>query len=375
MLPYVALVIIPFLFSFIAFEKRKQFLIQSHVGITPYVKKHNLAIPLFFAMLFFLLAFRSESVGNDTSNYHHYFDAYQSLSFRSFLVFEPEVLYAVLNWIVGRFTDNYQIFLSVVAALTLIPIGYLYTEDKEDSYLKIVLFLNMTTFVMLFSGIRQMLAVSVGIVAYMFARKKKLLFFLLAVVVAIGFHHSAIILVLLYPIYHIRLKQIHLLILIPVVLLIWAFNEQIFLFLAVYYMNFTDAVSDIAIMSTGAMTMLLVFAVFAVFSYIIPDETKMDQEAIALRNILVLALILQCFAPVHALAMRMNYYYIIFIPICIAKMIQSAKAQYVSVAKVAGIAISAFFTLYFLWSMWSAYQTGEGMLHTVPYIPFWEGSI
>ena len=374
MLPYIILLIISFLSSFIALGKRNGSIVQINTGNTLYVKLHNWALPIFFTFLFFLLAFRSESVGNDTLGYHHIFDAYRSMSFRSFLVFEPEVLFAMLNWVIGQFTDNYQIYLAIVAALTLIPIAYLYTEDKEYSFLKIILFMNMSTFIMLFSGIRQMLAVSVGIVAYWFVRKKKWYVFIPLVFVAIGFHHSAIILFLLYPLYHLKFRPIHFLFILPLIFAVFFFNAEIFAYLTEYYMNYTDAVSDIAIQSTNAYTMILVFAGFTILSFIVPDESRMDQEAIALRNILVLTVILQCFAPVHALSMRMNYYFIIFVPICIAKIIKAAQIKYRSIAEFAGVIICILFTLYYIWNLWMANGTG-GSLHTVPYIPFWSNEL
>ena len=44
---------------------------------------------------------------------------------------------------------------------------------------------------------------------------------------------------------------------------------------------------------------------------------KMDEEAFALRNILTFAMVLQSFASLNYLVMRMNYYYILLVPIAL----------------------------------------------------------
>ena len=69
---------------------------------------------------------------------------------------------------------------------------------------------------------------------------------------------------------------------------------------------------DASITQTGAFTMLMLFVMFAVFAFLVPDDATLDAETIGLRNFLLLSIVLQMFAPLHTLAMRMNYYYIIF---------------------------------------------------------------
>ena len=369
MIPYIILCFVPLLFSFVSFGNKKE--ARLIIGSNEYTQSRNISLIIFFLMVSLLLALRHETVGNDTGNYRIYFEYYRVQSLSSFFSFSPEVLFYTLNWLIGKFTDSFQVYLTIVAVVTLLPIALLYIEDREHSYLKIVLFLNMSTFIVLFSGIRQMLAVAV-VVAYIFVRKKKILLFLVAVLIAVGFHHSGFILIVLYPLYHIKFTSKHLFFLIPAFVLVLLFNKQIFLYLAKLYASYSEGVGDITTSSTGAITMLLVFVLFIVFCYIIPDEEKMDKELFGLRNMLVFCTFIQSFASVHALAMRMNYYFIVFVPIIMAKVLKVAKPRYKEVAKFAEIVICVFFTVYFLFGIWRAYKTGEGALNTVPYVPFWE---
>jgi hypothetical protein len=113
--------------------------------------------------------------------------------------------------------------------------------------------------------------------------------------------------------------------------------------------------------------MLILFAVFTAFSFIIPDERSIDSEVIGLRNFLLLVLVLQMFAPLHELAMRMNYYYIIFIPLLIPKIVACRSKRWNQVAVLGRHVMVVFFLLYFFIT-----AHGGGALHVFPYHFFWE---
>ena len=164
---------------------------------------------------------------------------------------------------------------------------------------------------MMFSGVRQMLAIGIGCLAYEFTRNKKLIHFIIAVCIAITFHVSAFMLAFMYPIYNAKITKKWLGAVVPALLVIFVFNKQIFSFLATLLRRFTRF--DAEVTSTGAFTILLLFAMFAVFAFLTPNESRLDEDTIGLRNFLLFSIVIQMFAPLHMLAMRMNYYYIIFI--------------------------------------------------------------
>ena len=93
----------------------------------------------------------------------------------------------------------------------------------------------------------------------------------------------------------------------------------------------------------------------------------MDKETYGLRNLLILALALQMFAPLHSLAMRMNYYYIIFIPLLIPKIVECRSERWNQVAKAGRNVMLIFFLIYFYIGAYSG-----GGLNVFPYHFFWE---
>ena len=113
--------------------------------------------------------------------------------------------------------------------------------------------------------------------------------------------------------------------------------------------------------------MLILFAIFTVFAFLIPDESQLDAETIGLRNFLLLSLVIQMFAPLHTLAMRMNYYYIIFIPLLLPKIIECRSKRWNQVAVLGRHVMVGFFLLYFFYN-----ASKGGNLHVFPYHFFWE---
>ncbi len=375
MFPYMILMFAPLLVYQVAVTRKenrtgKEWSLS--VGKEPQILYNSLIVPVFFFLLFWILALRHETLGRDIGNYHNYFDYYSNVEFSTVLKERQDILYWVLNWLVGQVTDSFQIFLAVVAAISILPIVVLYSEDKQYGFLKIVLFMNISNFVMLFSGLRQALAVSIGLIAYDCVRKKRPVRFLLFALIAFGFHHTAFMILLYYPLYYLRLRRRHLWFIIPTVGAVFVFSKQIFTFLSRVAVALMGDKYDVEIEDTGAYTMIILLAVLAVAAYFFPDEEKMDAEANGLRNFLLMALTLQFFAPLNNLSMRMNYYFIIFVPIIVPKVFRYAKDNIKDVAKIAKGVIVAFFVVYYLITTYQSCRTGISVLDTYPYVAFWE---
>lgn len=372
MLPFILLIFFPAIFCFAAHGKDKRNNRVLYLGNTEYIQNNNLAIPVFFFLFFLMLALRSETVGSDVGNYKRYFELFKNSSLANLKNFDMEYLYKLLNWGVSRVTDSFQGVLVVSAAITVAPIYMIYRQQRSHSYLQIVLFLGIGVLSMFFSGIRQSIAMSIGMVAYHFVKEKRLVPFLLCVLTAIGFHHSAFILLLMYPVYHATFKKKHLWIVVPVLVATFVFRKQVFLLVSMAMSRINEDYAA-QIVSTGAYGSLVLFALFAVFSYLVPDEQKMDKELLGLRNFLLLSVALQCFALVHTLTMRFNYYYLLFIPILIPRIIDAARTAYKQVAKLSTIVLSIFFTVDYARMLYIFHSTGKSSLYILPYVPFWRG--
>ena len=330
-----------------------------------YQKRNKAAVNFFFVLLTLLIALRHQSVGTDTESYIRFFKAFSRMDWSEIRRAELEVGFRYLNKLISLVSKDPQFFLAVVAILVSAMIYPAYKRLCADASFVIVLYCTMSTFVMMFSGLRQMIAIAVGFIAYGFTRQKRLILFILSVLLAMSFHTSAFMLAFMYPLYHARITKKWLYAVVPILALSFVFNRQIFGTLSLILEQYTEY--DAEITSTGAYTMLVLFGAFAAFSFLIPDERKLDEETIGLRNFLLLTFSLQMFAPLHSLAMRMGYYYMIFVPLLLPKIVECRSKRWNQVAILSRHVMVVFFLLYFFVT-----ASGGGGLNVFPYHFFWE---
>ncbi|MBQ7549649.1 MAG: EpsG family protein [Clostridia bacterium] len=330
------------------------------------VSLEKFSLFIFFLFMTVLVMFRNRGIGNDTNNYMNFFE--QTARTTGLHLDQKSALelgFQLLMKVVAVFTRDPHVFIAVTGLMVSAMLYPTYRRLCVDTPLTIVLFCTMSTFLMLFSGIRQMLALGIGMIAYEFTRRKWIVPFLIAVVAAVFIHTSAFILILMYPLYHLRVTKKWLFAVVPVLGLIFVFNRQIFGFLGRFIEEYTNY--DASTVATGAYTMLILFILFTVFSFLIPDDSMMDEETFALRNFLLISLAIQMFTPLNFLVMRMSYYYIIFIPLLLPRIIQCSRIKYRKIALVGRYVMLAFFYVYFFISI-----SGGSKMHIVPYRFFWE---
>lgn len=351
MIPYFVLLGVPAMWALVS-------------GVAAKKKQPKNLIIFFFVWFFAMLALRSVVCGIDLSNYHFFYSIAKLYPFKN--SGELESGYYFLESVVACFGGDFQVFLTVVAAITAGALMVLYRKESDIPYLTVALFVTVAPFSMFFSGLRQATALALVVPAYYATKHKKLILFLLSVAVAYSLHNSAFILLAMYPMYHVRLKRINLLWMVPTLAFVFAFRQQIFrFFLQFLGEKYIDRYSYLE--STGAYTVFILLLVFLLYAFFIPSEKTLDYDTVGLRNLLFLTAIIQSFASVHSLAMRMNYYYLLFVPIIIPRIAKRSSEGNKKIANLSVIVMCVFFTLYFFYKAYF----GEDVLRIYPYVPFW----
>lgn len=355
MWPYVVLVVLPLLLP----DKKIHRIVKGKSYSTG-----RFSMKLFWILLFVLLVLRHESVGRDLSTYKTIFRYISWSDWHAAVFRSSEIGFNLLNKIISAFTTEFRWVIVVSAFLGCRFIAKAYVRYSNDTALTISLLIIMSNFVLLFSGLRQAIAISFGFLAFEMVRQKKLFRFLAMVVIAMLFHTSAFMLLFMYPLYHVKFRKKSLLWITPLLVLVFVFNGPIFDFLTRILELFTKY--DGTIEYTGSYTMLVLFILFAVFAYVIPDESRMDADTAGMRNFLLFSVGLQMFAPLHTVAMRMNYYYMAFIPLLIPRVIQYST-RWKQVANMARYIMIVFFIVYFF-----TVSANSNVLDTFPYHFLWE---
>ncbi|MBR6050896.1 MAG: EpsG family protein [Clostridia bacterium] len=352
MFPYYLLIFVPLFFSVVRFKTKSK------------IVYNRLPLIMFFIFFIILLSLRSVNCGVDLMNYQNKFDNISYSSLKSFFDFSSvEQGYKFLSAISKIIVNDFQFFLFLCAIVSVVPIMLLYINETKHNLLTISLFVGVAPFTIFFSGLRQSIAIGIGIICYYFCKKNKIILFLLFVALAFSFHQSSIVLLLLYPLTHVKFTKKWIAPILILFVVFMVYNKQIFSVL----MGLNDRYESLyTISDTGSYTYLILIFIFVIYSFVIPDEN--DGDLIGLRNLLVLMLFIQSFAPINTVVMRLNYYFLILIPIIIPKIIDNSKPQYRQVANISSIVFTCFFIF---WFFKEAY-TGSNILHAFPYIPFWE---
>lgn len=358
MFAYYLLVGIPMLLALLMYSIKYKY----RLNRPPYQKA---VIRVFFLIYFLLLAFRSAETGADTWNYLSKFQTARHSTWAEYVFSRSsEHGYAFLTKLISCITDSEQLFLTVIAAITVYPIAKLYMEESESSLLTISLFLILPMFQMQFSGLRQAVAMAFIPAAYRCIRERKLLKFLIVVWLASLFHRSAWVILLLYPVYHARIPRKAMIWVLPALAVVIVFRVQIFLLLY-SVMAVILAENEVTVVETGATSMLLLFSIILVFSYLFLGKT--DEETAGQRNILILSVAVQSFAMINTLAMRVNYYYLLFLPLLLPKVIRRIPSKNKWFATMVELVCCAYFIIYFFRKA----HSGVDSLSIYPYIPFW----
>lgn len=279
-------------------------------------------ISFFFLGYLTLLCLRADTVGCDLATYiPKWFYAFQEIDWVTlFEMYEEEWLFVGLTKLIGEFTSSKQIYLTVVATITVLPIMYLYREEAEDALLCCSAFLITLLFEMFFSGLRQGVAIAMGAPAYLYAKKKKIIPFLMMVLIAYGFHMTGLFIALIYPVYHLRITRKELVFVVPLIIVVYLFNDVILTKLfGIFGEHYIDKGYSVSTGTTGQTGLMMLYLIYFVYCFVVPDEGTLDKEFIGLRNLLILATIVQLFAPIHRVPSRINYYYNLFVPITLTK--------------------------------------------------------
>lgn len=361
MLPYYLLIFFPFFCEWVEYILHPN---REHISSG---KRSNFPIIVFFVIWFVMLALRhSTKCGWDLPQYEYYFYNVAELSFfEIFENYDTEQLFFVFNWIVAYINPDFRLFLVVAAFLCTGVVGWFYYKKSEFSLLTILLFITNSCFVMFYSGLRQSLALLLVVPAYYFTVQKRLLPFMLTAILAKYIHNSAVMLFLLYPVFHIPLRSKHFLLVMFAVALFFVLKVPLFYYILPYIY---DKYATSTVVETGAYSVWIMFLMFLMYSFLALDDSKMNSECLGLRNILVLLTLVQGFAPINALAMRMNYYFILLFPIIIPRLMLYPKANHENIVQFSRWIMVVFLTFYFFYTI----HSGSVGLGAFPYVAYWE---
>jgi len=186
------------IFIYVLFENRNVYsdgdISTSKISIKLNSKiKGNLFFFVIWLFLFFLTAFRAESIGNDTANYVLFFEELKDGVFDSNL----EIGYSYLCYGIGFITKDPHVFLIILAGIDYYLLGHYILKYCHNKSIVLCLFYAIF-FPFFMSVMRQGLAMIIVLYAYNYLKKNKKIIFIFLILVACLFHKSAFVGIFLF---------------------------------------------------------------------------------------------------------------------------------------------------------------------------------
>lgn len=193
------------------------------VGILLYSKKisKKTFLSLSFFSMALILGIRGENVGEDTAHYIDIFERVNQISWKTLftsgtdIVYEKiwnidrsmEVGYLLLNKFVRIFTADAQWILIIVAFATCYLMAKFVYDNCQKVFLPTYIILCESWYMQSFNLARQTLAIAIGMQAYTQLKennKHSIIKAIITIFIAFLFHKSAIVLILLIPLWLIK---------------------------------------------------------------------------------------------------------------------------------------------------------------------------
>lgn len=175
----------------------------------PNKSKKIVYLAVTFGYMWFLATYRYD-IGFDYNVYIRIFEQIKAADgFEALRAISYEPVFVLLTKLMAVFIDSPVVMYGVYETLILVPVAlfiYRYCRD-EDTWLSTWLYVTLTFFYTSMNFIRQSLACSVILLGYGFLRDKKPAPFLLLVLLAAGFHKTALIMVPVYFVCHLKLRR------------------------------------------------------------------------------------------------------------------------------------------------------------------------
>ena len=127
-------------------------------------------ITVFFTSYIILLGLRDPTVGIDARSYiNNYFLRFRGYSWSDLIHNNADELgFTILTKFIGVLSSSPQVYLFLVAAISVIPLMYLYRKETRDALLCCAFFLISLLFEAFFSALREGVALGLVAPAYYF---------------------------------------------------------------------------------------------------------------------------------------------------------------------------------------------------------------
>lgn len=286
-------------------------------------KKRCVHVFLIYGIITILFSLRHPGMGVDLGYFrgYGYLSSFEKISDYSWLqIFSLE---GFLNYEMGYvwfckllsyISSDPQMLLIGCAIVSIVPIAITIYEKSSDVLFSTIIYMALPIFSLLFSGLRQGIAIAICFYSIRFIETREWKKFLLLIVIAMLFHTSAFLFLIAYPVYHLTLDKKWRMASVPLIFVVYILRYPLFSILSKLLKE--NAVPD----NNGAITLLIIFTFIYCFCIVF---SKQDKQLNGYMNIFYIGCLCQCFGGVYNTAIRIGYYFMgilcLLLPLTIKK--------------------------------------------------------
>ena len=315
-------------------------------------------------VLLTIVGLRSQYMGRDLPGYLNSYDIIGMRPWQWFTRFESFLNYekGFVLWmkICHTISPKRQFFLFACAAISMYPFAKMFYTKSRNTLLSIIVLLGTPIFPMFFSALRQGISLGIIGIAYIKIQEKKPVHFLALVIFASLFHSSALIFLLAYPVYWVKLKK-HTAIASAVFLpVLFVLRIPIFgLMTKLFYTNARPDYND-------SSRYFIFLALIYIFCVIV--RNRGNDHFGGLSNIFFVGCAIQSMGGVYSIVIRLALYYLLSMTLLIPELVKVLKEH--QDRRLTAFIITVIYLAFIAFGLYSIRTTSWSMCY--PYLFYWE---
>ena len=279
-----------------------------------------------FTQLFLVMALRTQ-IGYDYNMYTIGFQHMNAEGFTSLTYRDWEIGFVVLTKLLGMILPSYIWYIVFLSAIAIVPAAIFIGKNSEMPALSTILYVNLFIYFMEMNFLRQMIAVSLMMLAWSFIKRNKFVWYLITILFASIFHQTILFVLPAYFLIKMQPKMKELIVYGYFILWFYMSSEG---FIDIITNFYHEEYSNTEFLTEGLSFVYAIFPlVITVTAFILVKfgTININNENKYLINLSLICTIFMVAMSKHSILERLSYYFVIFIVLLVPVIYRSLEAK------------------------------------------------
>ena len=281
--------------------------------------------------LILLSGLRHYSIGTDTYQYKLYYEEMGNRSWSNLWAEFINILfkgaegkdpgYAIFEKIIHTLTNNYQVYLIVIALIFTVPLGIWIYKNSREPFISFLIYLCLFFSFFGITGHRQTIATALVVfIGYKFIKERDFWPFLALILIAFTIHKSSFVFLLYYFLANKKITKKYLFLMSGIITAMFTFKNQA-MFILGTHTGYEQFIEQYKGAGTGTFTLLLsLIMVVTIWKH--EKLLKNNPQVAYYINALLIAMLFTPLTYVDPTAMRIVQYFSVFIMLLIPEIVE-----------------------------------------------------